>query len=461
MGDTTSAGSTSGGGCLQYLQPLILALAFGTMIVWKPSSEPLYSELEGDVPHRPFIGHALELMADQGGPNSWLAARCREHGAVSRLYLTGEDVLLLCGAAMGSLFGSDQVDHDQAASRSALWLGSPHRVPASRATAATTGAAYAAVAADRLKLATAAPPAKQDGLQALLAVADTAGPVDVGQQLLPHMFKTLWRTLFSSDGAAIQETYLQAARDLMSCVPLDTYAYPGCFRRASASVQEHILPALVDEIRGHRVDLGPVLGGAEADDAATAAALHELILRVLHTSAAAVSSAFYHTAAAATDQQLTLMEYPIRVALESRRLSLPASWSFGVVRSEMAVSVYHANTDCHADCPSCSTPCEPYTAEIKLPAGTKLLQSWSSLGMDSETFEDPETFSLTRPAADASALSDHVADPAADEMVAHIVLCAKDAVEQGQLGWRRQDTRQGEEANAGGHEVALYSPHKA
>ena len=148
--------------------------------------------------------------------------------------MMGEDCVLLCGAKMSRVFASpDLVDHGAAASavaRAQLWLASPHRVAATAA--AKQAAAYSRAAADRLKLVTATALPQQDAMAALLAVAEAAegSPTVIGSELQPHIFRTLWRTLFSSDGIAVQQTYLDIVRDTMRCLPIDIgSAYPSAW----------------------------------------------------------------------------------------------------------------------------------------------------------------------------------------------------------------------------------------
>eukprot|EP01043_Picozoa_sp_COSAG02_P064353 COSAG02_NODE_9382_length_2236_cov_1.707534_1_plen_516_part_00 len=464
------------GGCLHWLHMSVLACCFGAMIAYRPAQTAPFAELEGDVPGSPFFGHAFELLHDVGGGrDSWLAARCREHGAVSRLYMLGDDCVLLCGAKMASVFASqDLVDHGAAATavaRAQLWLASPHRVSAT--TTAEHAAAYSRAAADRLAQVTATARPQQDAKAALLAVAESANesPVNIGRELLPHVFTLLWRTLFASDGIALQQTYLDVARDTMGCIPIDVgSAYPSvwpeawrwrnCFSTAAVSKREHLIPVLLDEIRLHRLSLGPVLGGDKAqtpeDAMATAEAAHDFILRTLHTSAMVLTHAFQALASdqadtagdgKATSGGADITARAHRIAVESRRLAQPAAWSYGVTRSDLNLSTFHANEDCHADCPSCSTPCQPYTTAHLIPAGTQLLMAWNSIGMDKSTEgRDAEErvaagegvgheVDIRTEAMLAMAGMGHSAGQAVatDVIVEHALQVAIRAIEQGQL----------------------------
>ena len=453
------------GGCLHWLHMFVLACCFGAMIAYRPAQTAPFAELEGDVPGSPFFGHVFDLLHDEGGGrDSWLAARCREHGAVSRLYMLGDDCVLLCGAKMASVFASqDLVDHGAAATavaRAQLWLASPHRVTAT--TTAEHAAAYSRAAADRLAQVTATARPQQDATAALLAVAESAdeSPVDIGRELLPYVFTLLWRTLFGSDGIALQQTYLAVARDTMGCMPIDIgSAYPSvwpeawrwrnCFSTAAASKRQHLIPVLLDEIRLHRLSLGPVLGGDEAhtpeDAMATAEAAHDFILRTLHSSAMALTHAFQ---ALASDQaSVGDDDTPVRahrIAVESRRQAQPAAWSYGVTRSDLNLSTFHANEDCHADCPSCSTPCQPYTTAHLIPAGTQLLMAWNSIGMGKsaegrDAVESGEGLGhgvdIRTEAMLAMAGMGHSAGQAVatDVIVEHALRVAIGAMEQGQL----------------------------
>jgi hypothetical protein len=442
MGAAESDDARDGGGCLRWLHMSVLACSFGAMIAYRPAQTSPFAELEGDVPGSPFVGHAFELLRDGGGRDSWLAARCREHGAVSRLYLMGDDCVLLCGAKMASVFASpDLVDHgaaDNAVPRAQLWLASPHRVSATAA--GEQAATYSRAAADRLGQATATA-LQQDALAALLAVAEAANesPTEVGRELQPHVFKMLWRTLFASDAAiALQRTYLDVARDTMSCMPIDIgsvfpSAWPeslrwhNCFSKADTEKRQHLLPVLLDEIRVHRQSLGPVLGGDEAqtpeDAMAKAEAAHDFIIRTLHSSALVLTHAFQalasdqvdaagdSTAASGGADNAAVRAH--QMAIESRRLVQLAAWSYGVARSDLKLSSFHANVDCHADCPSCSTPCQPYTTEHVVPTGTQLIMAWNTLGVD-------------------KAREDWQAD-ATDAIVEQVLRVAIRAMEQGQL----------------------------
>jgi hypothetical protein len=391
----------SGGGCARWLHPMVLAACFSTMIVYRPASQPPWSDLEGDVPGAPFFGHTFELLRDEGGArDTWLAARCHEHSAVSRIFLMGEDVVLLCGAKAARIFASNElVDHSAAATahpRAQLWLASPHRVAATQQ--AQQAGVYSSAAASRFALAAATALPQQDTRAALLAVAQAArgAPTEVGRELQPHIFRALWRTLFASDGIAIQETYLDVVRDTMHCLPFDVdfdvypAAYPeawrwrSCFSQAAASKTQHLIPVLLDEIQLNRQSLGPVLGGGgdatgldlednTAMDTAAEAA-HEFILRTLHSSSMALNHAFQALAASGGRER--------EPEAGPARSNSASAWSYGVARADLNVSSYHANADCHAECPSCSTPCEPYTTEHTLPAGTPLVMSWNSVAMD-------------------------------------------------------------------------------
>lgn len=476
MGAAESDDARDGAGCLRWLHMSVLACSFGAMIAYRPAQTSPFAELEGDVPGSPFVGHAFELLRDSGGRNSWLAARCREHGAVSRLYMMGDDCVLLCGAKMASVFASpDLVDHDaadNAVPRAQLWLASPHRVSATAA--AQRAAAYSRAAADRLEQITTTV-LQQDALAALLAVASAnESPTEVGRELQPHVFKMLWRTLFASDGMALQQTYLDVARDTMSCLPIDIgsalfpSAWPeslrwhNCFSKANTEKRQHLLPVLLDEIRVHRQSLGPVLGGDEAqtpeDAMATAEAAHDFIIRTLHSSAMVLTHAFQALAAdqvdaagdstAASGGVDSTAVRAHQMAIESRRLVQLAAWSYGVARSDLKLSSFHSNVDCHADCPSCSTPCQPYTTEHVVPTGTQLIMAWNTLDTDQSADAQPpgadagagdgvghevntRTGSSTMPMA-GMGHSAGQAD-ATDAIVEHVLRVAIRAMEQGQL----------------------------
>eukprot|EP01047_Picozoa_sp_COSAG01_P019558 COSAG01_NODE_1090_length_11748_cov_58.142244_7_plen_77_part_00 len=46
--------------------------------------------------------------------------------------------------------------------------------------------------------------------------------------------------------------------------------------------------------------------------------------------------------------------------------------------------------DCHKDCPSCTTPCAPMSKSLVIPAGTKLLMAWHTVGLDATAFPEPK-----------------------------------------------------------------------
>jgi hypothetical protein len=83
-------------GWCQSVHWIVLALVFGMAVVFKPSAQ--LQDIPGDVPGAPVVGHAIELSGDSEGAEGFLAGRCERYGTVSRLFLMGSDVVLLCGA---------------------------------------------------------------------------------------------------------------------------------------------------------------------------------------------------------------------------------------------------------------------------------------------------------------------------------------------------------------------------